>query len=141
MVSDGHLCLVSHGDDVDGVCLFLVPRRLCEMVNMRPVCASYSAGQEGGFWLVGLLRVCLLWRYELGRVVLLMVALQVILLMKKLCSHFGHCSWRLKLQMPPREDGRARVVQHTSESLCSSTSLFPLCSMWFPPLKFQDTTL
>lgn len=48
MATGGHLCLMSHRDDVDDVYLFLVHRRLCEMVGLRSVCASYSAGQEGG---------------------------------------------------------------------------------------------
>lgn len=49
MASDGYLCLTSHGDGIDGVYLFLIPRRLYEMVDLRPVCASYSTGQGGGF--------------------------------------------------------------------------------------------
>lgn len=39
------LCLISHGDDVVGLCLFLVLSRLQELVDLRSPCASYGAGK------------------------------------------------------------------------------------------------
>lgn len=42
MATNGHLCLVSHGNDVDVVYLLLILGRLREVVDLRTVCTSYG---------------------------------------------------------------------------------------------------
>lgn len=49
--------------------------------------------------------------------------------------------WRLTLKMLSEMSRRVRVAQNISESLCSSTSLFPPCDVRFPLLKRQAKNL